>query len=54
MLDVHILVSNDTRKDWETQSLASVRDAISRADYPINKLRRESPQEAAKLMKEFR
>lgn len=35
MLDVHILVSNDTRRDWVAQSLASVRDAISRADYPI-------------------
>lgn len=35
MLDVHILVSNDTRRDWVAQSLASVRDAISRANYPI-------------------
>ena len=35
-LDVHILVSNNTRKDWVARSLASVRDAISRADYPIN------------------
>ena len=35
MLDVHVLVSNDTRQDWVAQSLASVRDAISRADYPI-------------------
>ena len=35
MLDVHVLVSNDTRRDWIAQSLASVRDAIERADYPI-------------------
>ena len=36
MLDVHILVSNNTRRDWVAQSLASVRDAINRADYPID------------------
>ena len=28
MLDVHVLVSNDTRRDWVAQSLASIRDAI--------------------------
>ena len=35
MIDVHVLVSNDTRKDWVNQCLRSVEVAMDRADYPI-------------------
>lgn len=35
MLDVHILISKDTRPDWVSQCLSSVREAIEKADYHI-------------------
>lgn len=35
MLDVHILVSRDTRPEWVTQCLDSVREAIAAASFPV-------------------
>lgn len=35
MLDCHIIVSADTRRDWVTQCLDSVREAADRAGYPV-------------------
>lgn len=36
MLDVHILVSEDTRKAWVRNSILSVREAIKKAEYEVN------------------
>lgn len=36
MLDVHILVSNDTRPEWVGQCLQSVHEAIAATSYPVN------------------
>lgn len=36
MLDVHILVSHDTRRDWVAQCLDSVHEAADRAGYPVS------------------
>lgn len=35
MLDCHIIVSTDTRRDWVTQCLDSVHEAADRAGYPV-------------------
>lgn len=35
MLDCHIIVSADTRRDWVTQCLDSVHGAADRAGYPV-------------------
>lgn len=35
-LDVHVLVLPDTRQDWQSQALASVRAAAQLADYPVH------------------
>lgn len=36
MLDVHILVSHDTRPEWLAQCIGSVRIAAALADFPID------------------
>ncbi len=36
MLDVHILVSHDTRREWVAQCLDSVHEAADRAGYPVS------------------
>ena len=36
MIDVHILVSDTTRKDWVSQSIRSVEEAIDLCDYEVN------------------
>lgn len=35
MLDVHIILSSDTRADWQRQCLTSLTLAINRAGYPV-------------------
>lgn len=36
MLDVHILISQDTRPEWVGQCLLSVHAAVEQAGYPVN------------------
>ncbi len=35
MIDCHIIVSHDTRRDWVTQCLESVHEAADRAGFPV-------------------
>lgn len=36
MLDVHVLLSPDTRADWQRECLTSVHEAIKNAGYPVD------------------